>query len=127
MGYDVDFIRVPPDQVAALPLEGSGAQKALRSAERIADAQGVVEVLLKLPGCRPGPKGSVDFIGKGLNYARLSVRESSIHVENNCGAGELLRIYNHLLPSLPGLLIHDLQSGQLHDAASFERWWSRPL
>jgi hypothetical protein len=127
VGYDVELIQIPPMQGVTLPLEGADAKASLSRALKMPGATPVREMLLAIEGCRPGPGESVDFLGKGLNYARLTPREKSIHLENNCGAAELIRIYNHLIDKLPGLLIHDLQSGQVHDAASFERWWSRPL
>ncbi len=83
--------------------------------------------LLGLPGAKPGPAEAIDYLGQGLSYAKLYVRATAIHVDNNLNSKELLKIYSHLLGALPDLLILDLQNGRLHDAASYAEWWSRPL
>ncbi|GMU22377.1 MAG: hypothetical protein AMXMBFR13_24630 [Phycisphaerae bacterium] len=127
MGYDVEFIQVPDAAGAKLPASGKDADALIKKASPLKDAAGIRTHLLTLEGSRPGPGESIDYMGKGLNYARLEVEAKAVEVENNCGAAELLKIYRHLLTGLPGLLIHDLQSGQVHDADSFAAWWSRPL
>ena len=83
--------------------------------------------MLNIEGCKPGPDDSIDFLGRGLNYAHLVIREKAVHVENNCGAPELLKLFNQLAAKFPSLMIYDLQNKQLHDADSFKHWWQKPL
>lgn len=127
MSYDVRFVQVPLPAGAEFPVAGAEAQAALKSATPIRDTAGIRELLLKVEGSRPGPNDAVDYVGRGLNNARMYVRPEGIHVENNCGPRELLKIYSELGRQLPNLYIFDLQSEQLHDARSLEAWWSRPL
>ena len=127
MSYDVRFVQVSLPPGIEPPVGGAAAQEALKSATPIEDTAGVRELLLKVEGSRPGPNDAVDYVGRGLNNARLYVRREGIHVENNCGPRELLKIYSELSKQLPNLYILDLQSEQLHDARSLEAWWSRPL
>ncbi len=126
MGYDLEFIQAETDPGLSFPLQGDAAATA-RKNSRPVDADDIREALLALEGCRPGPGKTVDFLGKGLNYARFDMKPKAIHVDNNCGAAELLRVYEHLRGVCPDLLIVDLQSGHVHDSASFQQWWSRPL
>ncbi len=127
MGYDVEFIQltVPPE--TAFPVEPRQTAMMIRKAAPFADPDAVSAALLKLEGCRPGPKGTIDYLGKGLNYARLSPRKDRIHVENNCSAADLLKIHAQLQKLYPTLLIVDLQSKQLHSAESYKAWWAKPL
>ena len=126
MGYDLEFIQAAPAGGAKFPVQGEDA-KALRKKADAFDAAQTRGALLGLPGSKEGPAKAVDFVGKGLNYARFEIKAKAIHVDNNCGAAELLRVYGQLKVTFPSLLIVDLQSGDVHDAASFQQWWSRPL
>ncbi|HSW44571.1 MAG TPA: hypothetical protein VLM89_03265, partial [Phycisphaerae bacterium] len=87
----------------------------------------VASVLRGMEGANDGPDGAIDYLGKGLSYARFSVRKDRVHVENNLNCAELLKVYDELSAVCPGLLILDLQNGQLHDAASYREWWAKPL
>lgn len=128
MGYDVDFVQLTAPAGTTFPVEPQEAAKLLKKAVSFADPEAVRALLLEMEGCRPGPsKGTVDFLGKGLSYARLSPRKNAIHVENNCSADDLLKILAHLQKKYPSLLIVDLQSKRLHTAASYQAWWARPL
>ncbi len=127
MGYDVDFIRVPHQGGKRLPIEAGAAQTLVRGALPIDQPDLVRTTLLRLPGAKLGPDEAIDYLGQGLSYAKLFVRKKAIHVDNNLNSKELLKIYSHLLDTLPDLLILDLQNGRLHDAASYAEWWSRPL
>lgn len=127
MGYDVDFVHIPVSSKVSFPVEAEAA-KDLRIQAVVFDAPEAVRILLlKIEGCRAGEGGAVDYVGRGLSYARLSAGKDAIHVENNAGARDLLKIYGRLAEAYPALLILDLQSGRLHNAASFEEWWSKPL
>jgi hypothetical protein len=99
----------------------------LANAEPFEPREAVRTTLLELDGAREGPDDTIDYVGKGLNYARLCVRKKAIHVDNSLNASELLKIYGKLSERYPSLLILDLQSRQLHSAASYADWWSRPL
>jgi hypothetical protein len=127
VGYDVEFIQlaVPPE--TAFPVEPKQAAKLVKKAAAFADPEQVKATLLKMEGCRPGPKGTVDYLGKGLSYARLSPKKDCIHVENNCSAADLLKILAQLQKLYPSLVIVDLQSRQLHTAESYKAWWAKPL
>ena len=127
MGYDVEFIRVSAPCEMTFSAGADESKALLSRAKPFEDAEGVRSQLLDIEGCRPGPDDSIDYVGSGLSYARLTVKATAIHVENNCGSRDLLKVFNALAKSFPALLIVDLQSGQLHDAASFEKWWNRPL
>lgn len=127
MGYDVDFIRVPHQGGKRLPIEAGAAQALVRGALPIDQPDLVRTTLLRLPGAKLGPDEAIDYLGQGLSYAKLFVRKTAIHVDNNLNSKELLKIYSHLLGTLPDLLILDLQNGRLHDATSYAEWWSRPL
>ncbi len=127
MGYDVQFIQltVPPE--TTFPVEPKQAARMIKKAAPFANPEQVKAALLKMEGCRPGPEGTVDYLGKGLSYARLSPRKECIHVENNCSAADLLRIHAQLQKSYRTLLIVDLQSRQLHSTQSYKAWWAKPL
>jgi hypothetical protein len=127
MGYDVDFVQLDVPPGTALPVEGASAKKLLKGRRPLTDTVAARAALLKVQGSKPGPNDAVDYVGAGLNYARLFIRPDAIHVENNCGVRELLKIYDTLKAALPGLLILDLQSGIVHDGASLQQWWARPL
>ena len=127
MGYDVEFIQltVPPE--TAFPVEAKQAAKMIKKAAPFADPEAVKTALLKMEGCRPGPTGTIDYLGKGLSYARLSPKKDCIHVENNCSAADLLKILAQLQKLYPTLLVVDLQNRQLHTAESYKAWWAKPL
>jgi hypothetical protein len=73
VGYDVEFVQlaVPPETV--FPVEPKQAARLLKKAAPFTDPEAVKASLLKLEGCRPGPKGAIDFLGKGLSYARIEL------------------------------------------------------
>jgi hypothetical protein len=127
VGYDVHFVQVAVPKDTVFPVEPKSAGRLVKKADPFADLKAVQNVLLKIEGARPGPKGAVDYLGRGLSYARLTVQKDAIHVENNCSAGDLLKIFGQLLEEYPSLLILDLQSRQLHNADSYKSWWSKPL
>ena len=127
MGYDVQFVQVSAPPGASFPLSAEDAAPVLARLVPFDDVEVVRGALLAIDGSRPGPEGSVDYMGKGLNYARFFVHKTAIVVENNCNARELLAVLSQLTPKYPKLLIRDLQNGQLHDAASFAEWWAGPL
>ena len=127
MGYDIEFIQLTVPSGTTFPVEPKLAAKLVKKAASFADPESVKAALLKLEGCRPGPKGAVDYLGRGLSYARISPRKDVVHVENNCSAADLLKILAHLQKNYPSLLILDMQSRQLHTAESYKAWWARPL
>ena len=127
MGYDVHFIQVPTPPGICFPVAADKTDKLLAGAVPFQDLGSLRASLLKIDGCRRGSGDAIDYLGKGLSYARLVVRKDAIHVENNCSAGELIKIYKHLVEAYPPLVILDLQSRQVHDADSLMAWWSRPL
>ena len=127
MSYDVEFVRLGSVDGIDFPLAQAAAEKALKKPAAIGEPAAVRSWLLTLPGAKAGPGEAIDYIGQGLNYARLTVKPDRIHVENNCGPKELLKIYEHLNAKFPNLVIHDLQSGQVHTAKSLQEWWARPL
>ena len=127
MGYDVQFVQVEVPPRTSFPVEGKKAAKLLSGAVAFADLDAVRAALLEIEGCRPGPGGAVDYLGRGLSHARFFPKPKALQVENDCSAGELLKIFNHLAERYPTLLILDLQSRQLHSADSFAEWWARPL
>jgi hypothetical protein len=127
VGYDIEFIAMARPADAGMPIEpGAAAGLIARSAATL-DADAVKTTLLATPGCKPGPEGSIDYLGSGLSYARLTVRARAVHVENNCGAKDILKLQAALEKTLGPVFILDLQSRQLHDGASFAQWWARPL
>ena len=127
MGYDVEFIQVPPQPGMSFPVAAAQAEAVVRLVTPIADPVAVRDAVLNVKGCKPSPGEAIDFIGRGLSYARFYILSDRIRVENNCSPSELIKVYNQLTELLPGLLIFDLQSRQLHDAASFAAWWAKPL
>ena len=127
MGYDVEFVQIRLSSKVVFPVDAAEGKKLRARAASFNDPNAVRKALLEIPGCRPGPGEAIDYVGRGLNCARLSIRQDAIHVENNCNARELLKLHEVLTRSYPDLLLVDLQSQQLHSAASFAEWWSRPL
>jgi hypothetical protein len=127
MGYDVEFIVMNPPAGTSFPVDSKVVHKLLAANAQTLDAKLVGNALLGIPGSKAGPGGAVDYLGAGLGYARLTVKPKAIHVENNCGPKDLLKIQAALTAKLGAVFIHDLQSGQLHDADSFTKWWSKPL
>lgn len=127
MGYDVELIQIAVGPEAAFPTAAEDIGRDGGAHEPFASVDEVRAALLRLDGTRPGPDKTIDYLGRGLNHARFHVWLEAIHVDNNLNAAELLKIYKYLLSRYPLLLIHDLQSGQLHNAASFADWWTRPL
>ncbi len=103
------------------------AEVLVRLATPIVDPVAVRDAILNVRGCRPGPGEAIDFVGRGLSYARFYILKDRVRVENNCSPGELIKVHGQIAYLLPGLLIFDLQSRQLHDAASFAAWWAKPL
>lgn len=127
MGYDIEFIALDPSATVKPPVDpGSAASLVTKSARKL-DAAVVRETLLAVAGCKPGPDDSVDYLGAGLSYARLRLEPKAVHVENNCGAKDILKIQAALAAKIGPVFILDLQSGQLHDAESFSQWWAKPL
>lgn len=127
MGYDVEFVQVTVGPETAFPIAPVRVTDLLQEAVPFQSQEAVCATLLKLDGTKAGPDDTIDYMGKGLNYASLSVRKKAIHVDNSLNASELLKIYGQLVECYPSLLILDLQSGQLHNATSYAEWWSRPL
>ncbi|UCD29659.1 MAG: hypothetical protein JSV03_04035 [Planctomycetota bacterium] len=127
MGYDVQFIQMTVPSDISFPINADNAEEFLSNPVPFDNPETVGKKLLEIEGARPGPEKTIDYLGKGMSYARLFIETETIHVENNCGAGDLLKIYNHLLKTYPALLIFDLQSKQLHNASSYEEWWTSPL
>lgn len=127
MGYDVEFLQIPVPPGLGFPVAAETAISLRSNAVPFDDIEALRAELHGIEGCRPGPGKSVNFLGRGLNYARLTVRKNHIHVENDASVPELLKIYRQLSEKYPTLVILDLQSQQLHDADSFSRWWAKPL
>ncbi len=127
MGYDVEFIQLPSADGLKFPVPDADAKKLLKKATSFKDTAKVRDLLLKLPGAKAGKGDAIDYVGQGLNYARFTVKKDRIHVENNCGPRELLKIHEHLIAQLQNLCILDVQSGQLHTAKSLQEWWAKPL
>ena len=127
MGYDVEFVQVAIEKGTSFPVAADIAKKLLIKTVPFKDPAAVTQLLSGLEGAKPGPAGAIDYLAKGLNYARFTVQADRMHVENNLNCMELLRVFEKLRPRYPALLILDVQSGQLHDVASFKAWWSKPL
>ncbi|NLX12221.1 MAG: hypothetical protein GXY44_01015 [Phycisphaerales bacterium] len=127
MGYDVEFLQIPVPPGLSFPVVAETAQSLRHNAISFDDVECLRTELHNIKGCRPGPDQTVDFFGRGLNYARLTISRNRIHVENNASVPELLKIYRQLTEKYPTLVILDLQSHQLHDADSFSKWWAKPL
>ena len=124
MGYDVEFVQVTVESDEPFPRP---ARKGTVATAPFEDTAALRQALLGIEGARAGVEDTIDYLGQGLNYARFQVSQDAIRVDNNLNASELLKIYKALCELCPSLLILDLQSGQLHDAASYADWWSRPL
>ena len=127
MGYDVQFVQVPASPEATFPIDERTASGLLEQKHAFGDSAQLRKKLLGMEGTKPAPKDGIDFLGRGLSYARFFIRDDAIHVENNCSARDLLNIYHAILADHPSLLILDLQSRKLYDADSFLAWWNRPL
>ena len=127
MGYDIEFVQLTVPPGTKFPVEPESAVRLAKKTVPFADLQAVKTSLLNLEGCRPGPKDAVDYLGRGLSYARIFPRQAAIHIENNCSAADLLKVLAHLQKDYPTLLILDLQNKQLHTAESYKAWWARPL
>lgn len=127
MGYDLEFVQVAVDKNASFPIDAEATGALLRKPIAFKDPAVVSKALLRLEGAKPGPGGTIDYLATGLSYARFTVEKDRVHVDNNLNCAGLLKIYEKLRTELPSLLIRDLQSGQLHDAASYKAWWSKPL
>ena len=126
MGYDIEFIVLKLPAGISLPIDAKQAAKLLAAAQAL-DAVAVREVLLAIPGCKAGPEESIDYLGSGLSYARLTIRPKAIHVDNNCGLKDLLILQAAIAQAFGSAYIRDLQSGQLHDMDSYTKWWQKPL
>lgn len=127
MGYDIEMIPMRLPSETKFPVEPAAASKLIAQSAMAMDAKAVREALLKIPGCKPGPDDSVDYLGAGLSYARMHVKPKAVHIENNCGPKDLLKIQAGLAEVVGPMFILDLQSGQLHDSTSFAQWWAKPL
>jgi len=127
VGYDVELIQIAVEPEQSFPISADEVRSRELRCEPFASIEQVRATLLQLQGTRSGPDGTVDYLGQGLNHARFRIQPDAIHVDNNLNAAELLKIYTHLVQTYPRLLIHDLQSGQIHNAASYADWWTRPL
>lgn len=127
MGYDLEFIRLAIPANTGFPVDEKRSAGLLKSIRPFDDVQAVRKLLLGLPGAKPGPEDAIDFLGQGLSYARFVVRPEVIFIENNASARDMLTAFERVRQGHPDLVIHDLQSRQLHDAESFQAWWSRPL
>lgn len=126
MGYDVEFLQIDAGD-CRFPVEAATASRLVQQAMPFPDPEKVKDALLQIGGTKAGPAGSVDYLGAGLNYARLHVNAAAVRVDNNLNSKELLKIYTVLRGLCPRLLILDLQNGNLHDAESFAAWWNKPL
>ncbi len=127
MGYNVEFLQIPVPPGMTFPVSAETAKSLKSNAIPFDDLESLRSEIQQMEGCRPGPEKSVDFLGRGLNYARLTIKKNRIHVENNASVPELLKIYRQLSEKYPTLIILDLQSRQLHNADSFSKWWAKPL
>lgn len=127
MSYDVELVQLPSLEGIKFPVAKADTAKLLKKPTAFKDPKAVRELLLALTGAKEGPDKAVDYMGKGLNFARLTVKPDRVFVENNCGPKELIKIHEHIAAKFPNLVIHDLQSGQLHSRKSLEEWWARPL
>jgi len=127
VGYDVEFVQVAVEKGASFPVAAEAGKKLLTKTVPFKDPAAVTQFLSGLEGARPGPGSAIDYLAAGLSYARFTVQTDRVHVENNLNCAELLRVYEKLRARYSALAILDLQSGQLHDAASYKEWWSKPL
>jgi hypothetical protein len=127
VSYDVELVQLPSLEGIKFPVAKADTAKLLKKPLAFKDPKSVRELLLALSGAKAGPQDAVDYVGKGLNFARLTVKSDRVFVENNCGPRELFIIHQHLAAKFPNLVILDLQSGQVHSCKSLEEWWARPL
>ena len=127
MGYDVEFVQVAVEKGTSFPVAAGAAKKLLTKTVPFKDPAAVSQFLSGMKGAKPGPASAIDYLAKGLSYARFSVQADRVHVDNNLSWAELLRVYQKLRAKYPAMLILDLQNGQLHDIASYKGWWSKPL
>jgi hypothetical protein len=127
VGYDIELISLKLPAGTKFPVEPAAAAKTVSMSAATLDAGAVRDALLAIPGCKPGPEDSVDYLGSGLSYARMRIKPQAVHIENNCGAKDLLKIQAGLEKAIGPVLIRDLQSGELHSADSFAQWWAKPL
>jgi hypothetical protein len=127
VGYDIEFVQVAVEKGTSFPVAADAAGKLLKKTVPFKEPAAVTQFLAGLEGAKPGPAGAIDYLAKGLSYARFTVQTDRVHVENNLNCPELLRVYEKLRARYPAMLILDVQSGQLHDAASYKEWWSKPL
>ncbi len=126
MGYDLEIIPVRVPAGTVFPVEKAAATTILEQATPM-DAQRVRGALLATKGCKPGPGDAVDYVGQGLSYARMTVTERAVHLDNNAGPRDLEAICQSLEAALGPVVIRDLQSGRLHTPESYRQWLSRPL
>lgn len=127
MGYDVELIAMKTRPQTGFPLDQAAAERQIAAAALQLDAEQIKQILLAIPGAKPGPDDSIDYLGAGLGYARLFIKPAAVHVENNCSPKDLLKMQAALQDKLGHVFIYDLQSRQLHDVESFTKWWSQPL
>jgi hypothetical protein len=118
VGYDVEFIQVTVPANTHFPVAPDKARPLRRKASPFADPKKVQAALLKIEGCRPGPRQAVDYLGRPMSYARFSIKTDAIYVENDCNGKELVKIHEALADILPNLFNFDLQSQQLHDRSA---------
>jgi hypothetical protein len=127
MGYDIEFIVLKLPAGTRFPVDAAQAATLIAQAAQPLDATAVRTHLLTVPGCKAGLQDSVDYLGSGMSYARMTMKAKAIHVENNCGPKDVLKLQAALSKALGPVYILDLQSRQLHDADSFAQWWAKPL
>jgi hypothetical protein len=127
VSYDVEFISIELPAKTSFPVDAEKAKALVKKTSALPPREKVAERLLKVAGCKPGPDDAIDYMGKVLNYARLTIKKDRIHLENNCNPAELLKLYQAAREVCPHVVIRDLQTQQLHDPASWKAWWSRPL
>lgn len=127
MGYDIELIPLKLPSETKFPVDAAAAARHVSASAVSLEPAATREILLGIAGCRPGPDDSVDYLGSGLSYARMRVKAKAIHVENNCGPKDVLKLREALEQKLGPVFILDLQSGQLHDAESYRQWWAKPL
>ena len=127
VGYDVELVQIQLGAKIRFPVKPAKAKELRSQALAFKDTDAVQNALLSMQGCRPGPDETVDYLGRGLSYARFTVKTDAIHVQNDSSPKEFSKIYESLIEAWPNLLIFDLQNGQLHNAKSFLEWWSKPL
>lgn len=127
MSYDIEFVQVALDKGVSCPIDAASARKLLKKVAPFADVASIKTLISGLEGAKPGPAGTINYVAKGLSFARFTVLKDRVHVDNNLNCAETLRVYELLKADHPTLLILDLQSGQIHDATSYKEWWSKPL